>query len=279
MKKWLFALLVISTVGQPLMAEDKTQVKSDEEINIYFARHGKTLLNTLDRVQGWADSPLTEEGKRVARYLGEGLKDIGFTRFYSSDAGRQRETMAVILKQAGVADYHLIELEGLREAYFGGFEGGYNKDMASAGAQQLGLADGAALFSAMKAGKLPVRDIQNALAKADSQGLAENYDQVKARTQAALASIVENAKTHGDKNVLAISSGTAMQIMISDLTEDAAKNKPLSNAAVVKIVYKDGRYRVPEVGTLKYVEVGKKSLAASAADRDPPLSPPATVQQ
>lgn len=270
MKKWLFALLVISTVGQPLMAE---------EINIYFARHGKTLLNTLDRVQGWADSPLTEEGKQVARYLGEGLKGIPFTRFYSSDAGRQRETMAVILQQAEVTGYHLIELEGLREAYFGGFEGGYNKDMASAGAQQLGLADGAALFSAMKAGKLPVRDNQNALAKADPQGLAENYDQVKTRTQAALASIVEEAKAHGDKYILAISSGTAMQIMISDLTEDTAKNKPLSNAAVVKIVYKDGRYRVPEVGTLKYVEAGKKSLAASAADRDPPPSPPATVPQ
>lgn len=262
MKKWLMALMVVaSTATVPTaMAENNVKATSDDTVNIYFARHGKTLFNTFDRVQGWADSPLTEDGIRVARYLGEGLKGIPFDRFYSSDAGRQRETMAVILKQAGVKDYQLNELVGLREAFFGGFEGGMNKDMADAGAHQLGLADGAALFSAMKAGKLQVSDNQNALAKADPKGLAENYEQVKARTQAALNTIVENAKANGDKNVLAISSGTSMQIMISDLTDDPAKNKPLANAAVVKIVYKQGHYSVPEIGTLKYVEAGKKAL-------------------
>ena len=168
--------------------------------------------------------------------------------------------MAVILKQAGINDYRLIELPGLREAFFGSFEGGFNKDMAAAGAQQLGLKDSTALFSKMKAGTLPVDESQNALAAADPQGMAENYQQVKRRTQAALHTIVENAITHGDKNILAISSGTSMQIMISDLTDDAAKNKPLANAAVVKIVYKDGTYSVAEIGTMKYIAAGKQAL-------------------
>lgn len=48
--------------------------------------------------------------------------------------------------------------------------------------------------------------------------------------------------------------------MISDLTEDPAKNKPLSNAAVVKVVYQNGKYTVPEIGSMKYVEVGKQAL-------------------
>ena len=72
--------------------------------------------------------------------------------------------------------------------------------------------------------------------------------------------LVEDAEAHGDKNILAISSGTAMQIMISDLTADTAKDKPLANAAVVKIVYKNGTYSVPEIGTMKYVEAGKQAL-------------------
>lgn len=256
MKKWLTAIIMFASAATCSAAE----MKDDGIINIYFARHGKTLLNTFDRVQGWADSPLTEDGIRVARYLGEGLKEVKFDRFYSSDAGRQRETMAVILKQAGINDYRLIELPGLREAFFGSFEGGFNKDMAAAGAQQLGLKDSAALFSNMKAGTLPVDESQNALAAADPQGMAENYQQVKSRTQAALHTIVENAITHGDKNILAISSGTSMQIMISDLTDDAAKNKPLANAAVVKIVYKDGKYSVAEIGTMKYIAAGKQAL-------------------
>lgn len=259
MKKWLIALVTLTSAAT-CFAADTPPSAQDDTVTIYFARHGKTLFNTFDRVQGWADTPLTEDGVRVARYLGEGLKGIKFDRFYSSDAGRQRETMAVILKQMGVTSYHLNELTGLREAFFGGFEGGFNKDMADAGAHALGLANGAALFAAMKAGTLPVKDSQNALAKADPKGLAENYEQVKARTQAALATIVKQAQENGDKNVLAISSGTSMQIMISDLSDSADKNKPLANAAVVKIIYKDGHYRVPEIGTLQYVEAGKERL-------------------
>ncbi|STR42059.1 phosphoglycerate mutase [Klebsiella michiganensis] len=70
MKKWLIALMMAAGAATCSAAE----VKNDDGVNIYFARHGKTLLNTFDRVQGWADSPLTEDGIRVARYLGEGLK-------------------------------------------------------------------------------------------------------------------------------------------------------------------------------------------------------------
>lgn len=119
MKKWLLAFLALaSVINSPVvMANDKKDAPEEQGVNIYIARHGKTFLNTFDRVQGWADSPLTDQGRLVARYLGEGLKDIHFDRFYSSDAGRQRETMAVVLTQKGITDYHLNELSGLREAF------------------------------------------------------------------------------------------------------------------------------------------------------------------
>ncbi|HDS4346761.1 TPA: histidine phosphatase family protein [Klebsiella aerogenes] len=184
-KLFLGVLMAVTAITSPLlMANTNDKNDQQEVINIYFARHGKTLLNSFDRVQGWIDSPLTKDGVQVAQYLGEGLKGIKFDRFYSSDAGRQRETMAVILKQAGVTDYHLTEMTGLREAFFGGFEGGYNVDMANAGAHTLGMTDSKALFKAMKAGTLSVKESQNALAKSDPKQLAEDYEQVKVRTQA-----------------------------------------------------------------------------------------------
>lgn len=260
MKKWLVAFIVAISTVTCFANESNNQINEDEEITIYFARHGKTLLNTFDRVQGWADSPLTGEGVRVARYLGEGLKSIPFDRFYSSDAGRQRETMAVILKQAGRDDYQLTELSGLREVFFGGFEGDYNINMANAGAKQLGIKDGATLFGQMKAGTLTIENSLNALALADPKGMCENYQQVKTRTQDALNTIISNAKKNGDKNILVVSSGMAIQIMISDLTDNLDKNKPLENAAVVKIIYKNGKYMIPEIGTLKYINIGKQSL-------------------
>lgn len=40
------------------------------KITFYIARHGQTMMNALDRVQGWCDSPLTHQGIEVARYLG-----------------------------------------------------------------------------------------------------------------------------------------------------------------------------------------------------------------
>lgn len=260
MRKLILAVAVMAA-STACLAEVNKPAASDGEVTLYFARHGKTLFNSFDRVQGWADTPLTADGVQVAKYLGEGLKNIKFDRFYTSDAGRQRETMAVILKQAGVTHYNNTELPGLREVFFGGFEGGFNADMGNATARQMGLKNGGELLKQMKAGTLSIEKMHDALAKADAKGMAENYQQVKARTRAALAQMVTDAQARGDKTILAVSSGSSMQIMIAELTDNPAKNKPLSNSSVVKIVYSNGRYTVPEIGEMKYVEAGKKALS------------------
>ena len=77
MKKWLIALMMAAGAATCSAAE----VKNDDGVNIYFARHGKTLLNTFDRGRVGRTHPLTEDGIRVARYLGEGLKGIPFDSF------------------------------------------------------------------------------------------------------------------------------------------------------------------------------------------------------
>ena len=45
---------------------------------IYLVRHGKTMFNTMQRVQGWCDTPLTTVGVDRIEALGRGLKDIRF---------------------------------------------------------------------------------------------------------------------------------------------------------------------------------------------------------
>lgn len=76
MKKWMAIFVMLLSCGASVAAPTVTE---PDTITVWFARHGKTWLNTLDRVQGWADSPLTDEGAQVARYLGEGLKAIPST--------------------------------------------------------------------------------------------------------------------------------------------------------------------------------------------------------
>lgn len=264
MKKIIIKTLVtVNLIASSLLITSCAQLSSNssqDTITIYFARHGKTLFNSYDLVQGWADSPLTEQGIEVARYLGEGLKDIKFDAYYTSDAGRQRETMQVLLAQKGVKDYKIQELKGLREVFYGGFEGGPNAKMVNASMESLGYKSVDSFYKSYKEGKISVAALTNAIAKADPKHQAEDYQQVKQRTQAALSTIVNNAIKYHQKNVLAISSGMSMQVMISDLTDNSNKNKPLSNATVVKIVYKNGQYNVVEIGNMHYVENGKSTL-------------------
>lgn len=256
MKTWLL-VIVLSLCA--ISAGNVFAVETDS-VDIYFARHGKTLLNTYDRVQGWADSPLTPAGIETARYLGAGLKGIPFDRYYTSDAGRQRETMQVILKEMGKSQVRATEMPDLREMFFGGFEGLPNGEMADAAAKKLGLASGKVLFEQMKTGRVSLIPMVDAISQSDEKKEAETAMQVKTRMQRALHAMVMEAIKNGDKNILAVSSGLSMQMMISDMTNNPDKNKPLPNAAVVKITYENGRYTVTDIGDMSYVAKGKEVL-------------------
>lgn len=48
------------------------------KLKIYLVRHGRTMMNTLYRMQGWCDSPLTPKGHADAQALGKGLNGIVF---------------------------------------------------------------------------------------------------------------------------------------------------------------------------------------------------------
>ncbi len=57
------------------------------------------MFNTIERVQGWCDTPLTKQGQEGIHYLGRGLKDVDFSFAYSSDSGRAIETARIILRE------------------------------------------------------------------------------------------------------------------------------------------------------------------------------------
>ena len=44
------------------------EINSNENVvTLYVTRHGKTILNTNHRAQGWADSPLVEKVWKLPR--------------------------------------------------------------------------------------------------------------------------------------------------------------------------------------------------------------------
>ncbi len=96
-----------------------------KNVNFYYVRHGETLFNSIHRVQGWCDSPLTAKGISDAEKARDALKDISFRFCYCSTSERCRDTAAIVLKGR---DTETVLSKKLKEFNFGLMEGEYAAD-------------------------------------------------------------------------------------------------------------------------------------------------------
>jgi len=86
---------------------------------LYLMRHGQTLFNVLNKIQGWCDSPLTEVGIQQAKTAGNYFRNnnINFDAAFCSTAERSSDTLELVTSMP------YTRLKGLRELSFGKFEG------------------------------------------------------------------------------------------------------------------------------------------------------------
>lgn len=236
---------------------EEKQISEPEEITLYFTRHGKTMLNTLDLSQGWIDSPLTPAGVEVAEKLGKGLKksNIKFDKVYSSDSGRARETAHLILDNNGQGNLDVSEDKRFREANFGSYEAKPNIEMAEAAAKELGIS-----IEDMMKDKNAISKLSDALyeidSKKDSSDMgwpAESSQQVKERLVAGAEDIIQTAKEEGTSQILVVFHGNSIMELLHELDPDA-EITPLDNASISKVIYKDGKYKVESVNDTSYIE-------------------------
>lgn len=85
-------------------------------MKIYITRHSKTLWNQEKRLQGWQDSPLTDEGIKDAYRLKERINKLKIDYCYSSPINRARQTSEILFNE-------IIFDERLKEMNFGNYEG------------------------------------------------------------------------------------------------------------------------------------------------------------
>jgi broad specificity phosphatase PhoE len=85
---------------------------------VYLARHGETAWSLTGQHTGLTDLPLTEQGERTARRLGERLQGITFARVFVSPLQRARRTCEL----AGFGDVAEIDSD-LVEWDYGEYEG------------------------------------------------------------------------------------------------------------------------------------------------------------
>lgn len=95
-----------------------------KQVTFYLVRHGETLFNRQNRMQGWCDSPLTDKGREDARKAAEILKDVALNSAYISTSERCRDTAEIILEGR---DVPATVMKGLKEINFGTYEGADNE--------------------------------------------------------------------------------------------------------------------------------------------------------
>lgn len=228
-----------------------TYKNKDNIVTLYVTRHGKTILNTNKRVQGWADSPLVEKGIEVVKGLGNGLQDIPFVDAYSSDSGRAIETANLVLKYSGQSKLKLEQRKGLRELNFGIFEGDKVENMLQA------IQNTAGVKGIAESMEFSIKEFTNFIAKADATKQAENWEVFSTRIKKEIDSISEDTAKNGGGNVLVVCHGMMITALVEIL--DSSKTKMgVKNASVTKILYKDGEYTVESVGDMSYAEKGRE---------------------
>lgn len=91
-------------------------------MKLLLIRHGETDWNAAKRIQGSADIPLNENGRRQAQELAEtlALRPLPFSSIYTSPLSRASETAKIIADRLGMT---YQSAPGLEEIRFGLWEG------------------------------------------------------------------------------------------------------------------------------------------------------------
>jgi probable phosphoglycerate mutase len=245
-------------------------VAQADKLTIYVVRHGQTIFNLMDRVQGISDGVLTEKGISGAVNMGKGLRDVPFNAVYSSDLKRAIETARLAMERnQATAQWTVTEKPELREVSFGVFEGDPNWMMYAAFGKDLGLEipEDAKSIGAATA---PIVEYYGGDMKKFLEGLAdfnkridteyrisEDAAEVYARLRKGMDAIVAENPKGG--NVMLVAHGQSISFLLAAIGVEASGQ--LGNSSVTKLVYDYAAktYSIDgPVGDMSYMEAGAK---------------------
>ncbi|CAG7837644.1 unnamed protein product [Allacma fusca] len=168
---------------------------------IYFSivRHGETPYNVAGIVQSRTGGELTPRGANMAKSLGVHLKDEVFTRIYSSDLERTRLTTKHLVSQLNTDVPKVKFTPLLRERNFGDWEF---------------LPTKVCVMKTQEMGLLPY---QHHLVDIPNGETYEECQQRAAQFFAEILKIVDEADDNQDENILAISHGILLTVLIENI--------------------------------------------------------------
>lgn len=212
---------------------------------IYLVRHGETMFNQLDKVQGWCDSPLTVKGIDDLKATAQALSQVRFDNMYSSDLKRAIDTVHLMKDANQVSEIGKIKkLPEFREVFFGSFEGDDIKDTW----EQVSLAAGIGPEKDITKiiNQVGIGEFREATKKADPRHLAENKKELDDRMVRAIS--VLGDLTKNEQRVLIVSHGDFIKTLAikywnqSDGLHDIIF--PNNGSVTRGILYNSGKFEI-----------------------------------
>lgn len=96
---------------------------------LYLLRHLKSQWNLENKFTGWTDVPLSREGFESAKEIAQKMAGDKIDKVYTSPLIRNKETVALVLKNLGFENLPIVENKALDERNYGKITG-LNKDEA-----------------------------------------------------------------------------------------------------------------------------------------------------
>lgn len=112
--------------NNPIYTADVDQ--ATEPMDVHIIRHGSTQMNSdtsTDRMRGWGDVPLDEEGKKESKAVAQQMKDKDVKFLFHSDLSRARDTANDVAEATGA---QLVSMPELRTWHIGNLEGAKSAD-------------------------------------------------------------------------------------------------------------------------------------------------------
>ncbi len=198
---------------------------------LIFVRHGQTEWNVEARAQGHLDSALTPRGRAQALAVGQRLKEMDFSRLYSSDLGRARQTAEIIAGQTG----HEVNTDSrLREQSMGVFEGLIRPEIEENYGEEL------ARFFKMD----PDYAVPN----------GESGRQFFTRTTACFKELASN---HSGETIVVVTHGGVLKNLfyfVINLPLDAPRRHSLLNSSLNTVIRDNGEWRIENWGDVTHLD-------------------------
>jgi len=225
------------------------------KVKLYIARHGKTMFNTIGRVQGWSDSPLTPFGEEGIRELGVGLKAAGipFKSAYSSDSGRTIQTMDIILRETGLETIPYKRDKRIREWCFGSFDGGYDGEFF------YGVLPRTVAFQGKNIHDVTYPELAQSILDVDTAGWAESWEVLRKRIIEGFTTIAEDLERSGGGDAFVVSHNMTIATF-AWLMDPSVEHPPLDNGSVTVVAYENGRFTLETLGDMTYRQVGREII-------------------